>query len=107
MMKEPISRFCASPSSRGKVPPRRQLRLSSIVLSGTEAQSPRVIKITPLQSRRREVLMTPASELLETTRQYLAALEQMATGDALARFFRPDVVQEEFPNRLVPQGARR
>jgi hypothetical protein len=29
--------------------------------------------------------MTPASELLDTTRQYLAALEQMVTGDALAR----------------------
>lgn len=51
--------------------------------------------------------MERAPELLEITRQYLAALEQMATGDALARFFSPDVVQEEFPNRLVPQGARR
>lgn len=30
-----------------------------------------------------------------------------ATGDALAAFFTDDVVQEEFPNRLVPAGARR
>ena len=30
-----------------------------------------------------------------------------ATGDALARFFTPDVVQEELPNRLVPNGATR
>ena len=44
---------------------------------------------------------------LQTARQYLAAIELGATGDALARFFTPDVVQEEFPNRLVAAGARR
>jgi ketosteroid isomerase-like protein len=44
---------------------------------------------------------------LTTARQYLAAIEQGATGDALAAFFAPDVVQEEFPNRLTPNGARR
>jgi ketosteroid isomerase-like protein len=38
---------------------------------------------------------------------YLAAIEAGATGDALAAFYAPDVVQEEFPNRLVPNGARR
>lgn len=46
-------------------------------------------------------------ELEERTRQYFAALEQGATGDALAAFYDPDVVQEEFPNRLLPNGARR
>lgn len=51
--------------------------------------------------------MTTSSELLDVIRQYLAALEQMETGDKLARFFSPTVVQEEFPNRLVPNGARR
>lgn len=44
---------------------------------------------------------------LSLARRYLAALEGGATGEALAAFFTPDVVQEEFPNRLVPQGARR
>jgi ketosteroid isomerase-like protein len=44
---------------------------------------------------------------LATVRRYLAALEAGATGDALAAFFTPDVVQEEFPNRLVPAGALR
>jgi ketosteroid isomerase-like protein len=39
--------------------------------------------------------------------QYLAAIEAGTTGDALAAFYAPDVVQEEFPNRLVPTGARR
>lgn len=44
---------------------------------------------------------------LQAARRYLAAIEAGATGDALAAFFTEDVVQEEFPNRLVPAGARR
>jgi ketosteroid isomerase-like protein len=44
---------------------------------------------------------------LKTAREYLVAIENGATGQALARWFTPDVVQEEFPNRLVPAGARR
>jgi ketosteroid isomerase-like protein len=44
---------------------------------------------------------------LDVVRRYLAAIEAGATGDALAAFFTPDVVQEEFPNRLVPGGATR
>jgi ketosteroid isomerase-like protein len=34
-------------------------------------------------------------------------IEQGATGERMARFFDPDVVLEEFPSRLTPQGARR
>jgi ketosteroid isomerase-like protein len=44
---------------------------------------------------------------LEIVKAYLAASEAGSTGDALAAFLAPDVVQEEFPNRLVPNGARR
>ncbi len=44
---------------------------------------------------------------LQAARRYLAAIQSGATGDALAAFFTEDVVQEEFPNRLVPAGARR
>jgi ketosteroid isomerase-like protein len=52
--------------------------------------------------------MTEAEQRnLEHARRYLAALEGGATGDALAGFFTADVVQEEFPNRLIPSGARR
>src|SRR3982750_3446089 len=40
-------------------------------------------------------------------RRYLAAIEAGATGVDLAAFFDPAVVQEEFPNRLAPNGARR
>lgn len=43
---------------------------------------------------------------LETARRYLAAIGQGEPGNNLA-FFAPDVVQEEFPNRLMPQGAVR
>jgi ketosteroid isomerase-like protein len=47
------------------------------------------------------------TDLLEQTRRYFAALEGGATGEALAVFYAPEVVQEEFPNRLNPRGARR
>jgi ketosteroid isomerase-like protein len=44
---------------------------------------------------------------LEVARRYLAAIEAGATGEALAAFFSPAVEQIEYPNRLVPMGARR
>src|SRR5574341_2013322 len=44
---------------------------------------------------------------LEIVKQYLAALEQGVDCNKLGAFFAPDVVQEEFPNRLVPTGAKR
>jgi ketosteroid isomerase-like protein len=44
---------------------------------------------------------------LAAARQYLAALEGGVVGDALAGFFTRDAVQEELPNRLLPNGARR
>jgi ketosteroid isomerase-like protein len=43
----------------------------------------------------------------DLARRYLKAIEAGATGDTLALFFDPDLVQEEFPNRLVPDGAKR
>ena len=50
---------------------------------------------------------------LEIARRYLAAIE--ASTDAASTneaggaesFYSPDVVQEEFPNRFMPTGARR
>lgn len=47
------------------------------------------------------------SSQLDFVRRYLAAIEQGATGEALAAFYTPDAVQVEFPNRLVPNGTRR
>lgn len=46
-----------------------------------------------------------ASSNLEIAREYLRAIERGATGE-LGRFFSPDAVQQEFPNRLSPQGRR-
>ena len=40
-------------------------------------------------------------------RAYLAAIERGATGDELAAFFASDVIQQEFPNRLMANGATR
>jgi ketosteroid isomerase-like protein len=44
---------------------------------------------------------------LRQARKYLAALERGVDRETLARFFDENVVQEEFPNRLVPDGATR
>lgn len=38
-------------------------------------------------------------------RQYLQALENGAIGDELARFFTPNAIQIEYPNKLNPRGA--
>jgi hypothetical protein len=38
---------------------------------------------------------------------YLRAVEAGAQGPELAAFFAADVVQQEFPNRVAPAGARR
>lgn len=52
--------------------------------------------------------MTAAeTDNLALVRRYLDAVASGATGDALAAFYAPDVVQEEFPNRLMASGARR
>lgn len=43
---------------------------------------------------------------LETARRYLAAIEAWDTS-VPDTFFTADALQEEFPNRLVPNGAQR
>ena len=52
--------------------------------------------------------MTPPSEEtknLEIVRRYFEALTR---GDDVAEtFYAPDVIQDEFPNRFMPNGARR
>jgi len=42
---------------------------------------------------------------LEIAREYIEALESGATGEALARFFTPDIVFHEMPNRIRPHGS--
>ena len=44
---------------------------------------------------------------LAIVRRYLAAIEARVPEDEVAAFFHEQVIQEEFPNRLVPNGARR
>jgi ketosteroid isomerase-like protein len=45
----------------------------------------------------------PDSDNLHLARRYLEAIERGGSDDSLA-FFAPDVVQEEFPNRLTRRG---
>jgi ketosteroid isomerase-like protein len=47
------------------------------------------------------------AEHIELAGRYLTAIERGATGEELAAFLSPDVVQQEFPNRLTPNGATR
>jgi len=42
---------------------------------------------------------------IEIARVYIKAIENGATGDALAKFFTPDVVLQEMPNRVAPHGS--
>ena len=50
--------------------------------------------------------MTPAANV-ETALRYIGALSSGVGADEIAQFFTPDVIQEEFPNRLLPEGATR
>ncbi|HXU32407.1 MAG TPA: nuclear transport factor 2 family protein [Thermoanaerobaculia bacterium] len=45
------------------------------------------------------------SENLARIERYFAVIN--SGGDVVEEFFSPDVIQEEFPNRLLPNGARR
>jgi ketosteroid isomerase-like protein len=51
--------------------------------------------------------MSEPGNNLEIARNYLRTLGRGETGAALSRFFAPDVVLEEFPNRLTPSGKKR
>jgi hypothetical protein len=58
----------------------------------------------------REAMTSPAlspDQMIERAKDYLRAIEDRVSFDELSRFYTPDCVQEEFPNRLVPNGARR
>ena len=52
-------------------------------------------------------MTTTESENLETARLYLRAIEDRVSFHELASFFTPDVVQREYPNQFVRQGAER
>lgn len=45
------------------------------------------------------------SSNLQLAQDYIRAIEGGATGAALARFFTPDVVIQEMPNRIAPRGS--
>ncbi|HVG06403.1 MAG TPA: nuclear transport factor 2 family protein [Thermoanaerobaculia bacterium] len=50
--------------------------------------------------------MSAETDLIAIVRKYFDAIENGEPGESL-QFFAPNVVQQEFPNRLVPDGATR
>lgn len=46
-------------------------------------------------------------DLIARAKAFVAAIEADAPWDVIAGFYAPDIVQEEFPNRLLPNGAAR
>ena len=52
-------------------------------------------------------MTTTESENLKIARLYLQAIEDRISFHELASFFTPDVVQHEYPNQFVRQGAER
>lgn len=50
--------------------------------------------------------MTP-DQLIERVRTYIALVEARAPTDEIMAFYAPTIVQEEFPNQLLPNGAVR
>ena len=51
--------------------------------------------------------MGKSASNLKIVRSYLRAIERGETGEGLGQFFAPDVIFEEFPNRLTPVGKKR
>jgi limonene-1,2-epoxide hydrolase len=48
--------------------------------------------------------MSDPERNVEVVRSYMKALQDGMAGDALRRFFTPDVRQIEMPNQLNPRG---
>ena len=46
-------------------------------------------------------------DLVAQTHRYFNALSEGVIGDSLKAFYAPTVIQQEFPNRLMPNGASR
>jgi ketosteroid isomerase-like protein len=44
---------------------------------------------------------------VDTAKRYIAGLSSGMGADELAQFYTPDVTQDEYPNRLLPNGASR
>lgn len=51
--------------------------------------------------------MTPEESHLDIVRRYYAAMSADISVDEPATFYAPDVIQEEYPNRFVPDGVTR
>lgn len=50
---------------------------------------------------------THANDLEASTRAFLVAITTGASASEIASFYDPQIIQHEFPNALVPRGAKR
>jgi hypothetical protein len=50
--------------------------------------------------------MSSEAENLQTVRRYFEAIERDAGFEEVAKFLTPDIVQIEYPNRFVANGAQ-
>jgi ketosteroid isomerase-like protein len=52
-------------------------------------------------------MATEQPDILTITKNYLKAIEEGKTADELAIYYSESVEQVEYPNRLIPNGAKR
>lgn len=50
--------------------------------------------------------MSDPNQNVALIREYMRAIENRASGAAIAKFLTNDVVHQQFPNRLAPEGSR-
>jgi ketosteroid isomerase-like protein len=51
--------------------------------------------------------MSNVDDNIATARRYLSAIESGGDFASVSDYYAPDVIQVEYPNRLVPEGAQR
>ena len=51
--------------------------------------------------------MSNVDDNITTARRYLKAIEAGGNFNSVSDYYAPDIIQIEYPNRLVPEGAQR
>jgi ketosteroid isomerase-like protein len=64
-------------------------------------------RVTPAAARVERAPEARPTTNVARARDYIAALARGASREQLARFLAPNIAQEEFSNRIAPQGVRR
>ena len=62
-------------------------------------------QLSPLPSHLHQKLWRMDFDILTIAKNYIKALKAGKSGNELAIFFHPDIIQTELPNRLNPKGV--